>query len=163
MTRIGILSDTHGHWDDKLKEFFLGCDEIWHAGDIGNIDIADQISSFKILRAVHGNIDDSKLRISYPEVLRFKVEEVDVMIKHIGGYPGNYEHYTKSVLMKNPPNLLICGHSHILKVLYDKKYNLMYMNPGAAGLSGFHKIRTAIRFEINISKFQNLEILEIKR
>jgi len=163
MTRIGLISDTHGHWDEKLEEFFGSCDEVWHAGDIGGIDIADQISNFRKLRAVHGNIDDHKVRISYPEIQRFKVEDADILIKHIVGYPGNYENSIKSVLQKNPPNLLICGHSHILKVMYDKKYDLMFMNPGAAGISGFHKFRTAIRFEIDGSKFQNLEVLEIKR
>ncbi len=163
MTRIGLVSDTHGHWDEKLEEFFINCDEVWHAGDIGGIEVADKISGFKSLRAVHGNIDDHKIRITYPEILQFKVEGVKVLIKHIVGHPGKYENSIRSILQSNPPDLLVGGHSHILKVMFDHKSNLMFMNPGAAGMSGFHKFRTAIRFEINGSHFLNLEVLEIKR
>lgn len=163
MRRIGLLSDTHGHWDDKLATFFKDCDEIWHAGDIGSFAVADTISEFKTLKAVHGNIDDHKMRTVYPNIQRFKCEEVDVFMTHIGGTPSRYEQSIIKMFELNPPNLFICGHSHILKVMYDKKRNFLYMNPGAAGISGFHKFRTAIRFLIDGSEIKDLEVLEIPR
>jgi len=163
MKRIGVLSDTHGHWDERLENFFAECDEIWHAGDIGNIETADIISAFKPLRAVHGNIDDMKVRRVYPKINRFKCEEIDVMLTHIGGYPGRYDAEIKTILVESPPKLFICGHSHILKVMYDKKLNFLHINPGAAGRSGMHTLRTAVRFTITGSKIENLEVLEIPR
>ncbi len=163
MKRIGLLSDTHGHWDDKLSSFFNDCDEIWHAGDIGSIEVADKISKFKLFRGVHGNIDDHKLRITYPKINRFNCEEVDVFITHIGGTPSRYEPSIVPNIELNPPKLFICGHSHILKVMFDKKRNFLYMNPGAAGIHGFHHFRTAIRFVIDGSEIKDLEVLEIPK
>lgn len=163
MKRIGVLSDTHGHWDDRLANFFSNCDEIWHAGDIGNIETADTIAAFKPFRAVHGNIDDIKVRSVYPKINRFKCEEVDVLLTHIGGYPGRYDVEIKPILFEAPPDLFICGHSHILKVIYDKKFSFLHINPGAAGRSGIHSIRTAVRFSITGNKIESLEVLEIPR
>lgn len=163
MRKIGLLSDTHGHWDDKLLSFFIECDEIWHAGDIGSLDVADKISAFKFFRAVHGNIDDHKLRIEYPKFQRFRCEDVDVFITHIGGTPSRYESTIVPIIDANPPTLFICGHSHILKVMFDKKHNFLYMNPGAAGIHGFHHFRTAIRFVIDGSEIKDLEVLEIPK
>ncbi len=163
MIKIGLLSDTHGFIDDKVLKFFENCDEIWHAGDIGNIETADKIAAFKPLKAVYGNIDDQKLRIVYPEHLRFNCENVNVWITHIGGYPGHYDVKVRNEMNENPPRLFICGHSHILKVIYDKQNNLLHINPGAAGISGFHKIRTAVRFKIDGNEIKELEILEIER
>lgn len=163
MKRIGILSDTHGHWDEKLANFFANCNELWHAGDIGNMATADTINGFKPLRAVYGNIDDSLVRTTYPEILQFTCENVSVLITHIGGYPKRYEKKIVPILKSQKPNLFICGHSHILKVIYDKEFDLLHINPGAAGVSGFHVVRTAIRFTVDGDKMKGLEILEIPR
>ncbi len=163
MKRIGLLSDTHGHWDEKLQVFFSVCDEIWHAGDIGSLDVADKIAEIKPFRAVHGNIDDHRLRVVYPKYQQFKCEEVDVFITHIGGTPSKYEPFIVPLIEANPPKLFICGHSHILKVMFDKKRNFLYMNPGAAGTHGFHHFRTAIRFVIDSSDIRELEVLEIPK
>ncbi len=163
MKRIGLISDTHGHWDKKIADFLKNCDEVWHAGDIGNLEIAEQLEDFKPLRAVYGNIDDARIRSKYPKMLRFNCEDVDILITHIGGYPGRYEKEILAEIKQNPPKLFISGHSHILKVIYDKKHDLLHMNPGAAGLSGFHTLKTALRFTINNNNIANLEILEIPR
>lgn len=163
MKRVGILSDTHGHWDQKLAEFFSHCDELWHAGDIGNIETADTIAQFKPLKAVYGNIDDFKVRSVYPKVLTFQCEGVDVLITHIGGYPNRYVKEVLAQIKVLKPNLFICGHSHILKVIYDKKYDLLHINPGAAGKSGFHQVRTAIRLTIDGQNMKDLEIYEMQR
>ena len=163
MKRIGILSDTHGHWDERLASFFAQCDELWHAGDIGNMATADTINAFKPLKAVYGNIDDSLVRSTYPEILQFTCEDVNVLITHIGGYPKRYEKKITPILKSQKPNLFICGHSHILKVIYDKDYELLHINPGAAGISGFHLVRTAIRLTIDGSNMKEMEILEIPR
>lgn len=163
MKRVGILSDTHGYWDERLTNFFAECDELWHAGDIGNIETADLISNFKPLRAVYGNIDDSKVRVTYPKIIQLKCESVDVLITHIGGYPNHYESSILPIIREQKPKLFICGHSHILKVIYDKKYELLHVNPGAAGKSGFHQFRTAIRLTIDGENIRDLEILEIPR
>lgn len=163
MKRIGILSDTHSHWDERLAAFFESCDEIWHAGDIGNIATADTIGSIKPFRAVYGNIDDVKVRSSYPKVLSFACEGVMVLITHIGGYPGKYDAEAKLLIDKEKPKLFICGHSHILKVIFDKKNNLLHINPGAAGKQGMHRVRTAIRLTIEDEEMKDLEILEIPR
>jgi len=163
MKRIGLLSDTHGYINPRLFPFFDKVEEIWHAGDIGNIGTADELAAFKPLKAVYGNIDDQKIRAVYPLHQRFKCEEVDVWITHIGGYPGRYERAVKPDIFTNPPDLFICGHSHILKVIYDKKLNFLHMNPGAAGNRGFHKVCTAMRFVIDGKDIRDLEIWEMKR
>lgn len=162
MIKIGLLSDTHSYLDDRIFKYFDKCDEIWHAGDIGNIKLADKLSDFKPLRAVYGNIDGQDVRIVYPKHLRFMCENVDVWITHIGGYPNNYSKEVKPGIFKNPPKLFISGHSHILKVIYDKKLNLLHINPGAAGKSGYQKVRTLIRFSIDDDNIKDLEIIELK-
>lgn len=162
MPRIGLLSDTHGFFDPRLKVFFADCDEIWHAGDIGNIETADEIAAFKPLRAVYGNIDGHEIRINYPENQRFQYEGMDVWITHIGGYPGNYDQKVRSKIRTNPPKLFIAGHSHILKVIPDKKLGLLHINPGAAGKSGFHLVRTAVRFVIEEGRIRDLEVIELE-
>jgi putative phosphoesterase len=161
MMKIGLLSDTHGFFDPRLKTFFADCNEIWHAGDIGNLETADEIANFKPLKAVHGNIDGHEIRIIYPENLRFNCEGMDVWITHIGGYPGNYDSKVRHLIRLNPPELFITGHSHILKVIPDKKSGLLHINPGAAGKSGFHHIRTAVRFIIEEGHIKDLEVIEL--
>jgi uncharacterized protein len=163
MRKIGLLSDTHGFIDQKVFSFFAECDEIWHAGDFGNIESADKLAEFKPLRGVYGNIDDHQVRLSYPKHHKFRCEEVKVWMTHIGGYPGHYDKSVRPGLNDEAPQLFICGHSHILRVMYDKKYNLLYMNPGAAGNHGFHKVKTLLRFEIDKDQIKNLEIMEIPR
>lgn len=163
MKTIGLLSDTHTFVDDKILHFFENCDEIWHAGDIGNIQTADLLAAFKPFRAVYGNIDGHEIRRVYPEHLRFICEGLDVWITHIGGYPGRYDRLVTPEIYRNPPGLFISGHSHILKVIPDKKLNLLHINPGAAGKSGMHLVRTAVRFQIENSIIKNLELLELKR
>ena len=163
MTRIGLLSDTHGFINPRLFPFFEKVDEIWHAGDFGNIAIADTLAAFKPLRGVYGNIDGQDLRTSYPLHQRFVCEETDVWITHIGGYPGKYERHVMPDIFRLPPNLFISGHSHILKVIYDKKLNFLHMNPGAAGYKGFHNVCTALRFVIDGKDIRELEIWEMER
>lgn len=159
--KIGLLSDTHGFLDPRIFDFFSDCDEIWHAGDIGSMEIANKFEELKPLRAVYGNIDDYKTRIAFPETLRFKVENVDVLITHIGGYPGRYDSSIRSMLSANPPKLFIAGHSHILKVMYDEKLKTLHINPGAAGIYGFHKVRTLIRFVLDCGNIKDLEVIEL--
>lgn len=161
MTRIGLLSDTHGFLDNKIIENFKNCDEIWHAGDIGAVKIAARLLEFKLFRAVHGNIDGPDIRTIYPENQRFSCEDVDVWIKHIGGYPGNYDRQIRNEIIKNPPKLFISGHSHILKVMFDKKLDLLHINPGAAGKTGLHKVRTVVRFIIEKNEIKDLEVIEL--
>ncbi len=163
MTRIGLLSDTHGYLDDAVFKHFENCDEIWHAGDFGTIELADKLAAFKPLRGVYGNIDGKELRLDYPEHLRFKCEEVDVWMTHIGGYPGKYNPSIRQEIYTNPPKLFICGHSHILKVIYDKKINCLHLNPGAAGKQGWHKLRTMLRFCISEEKIHTLEAIELQK
>ena len=163
MTRIGLLSDTHSFIDEEILIFLQDCDEIWHAGDIGNIESADKIAAFKTFRAVYGNIDGHEIRAAYPESLRFYCERVEVFITHIGGYPGRYDRAVYKKITSNPPKLFISGHSHILKVIPDKKLGLLHINPGAAGNSGIHQVRTAVRFVIDGSRIHDLEIWEKKR
>lgn len=158
--KIGLLSDTHGYIDPQLFEFFASVDEIWHAGDIGNIDLKKIFK--QPIRAVYGNIDDQNIRQEYPLHNRFKLLNKDIWITHIGGYPPRYNPRIREILSVKPPDLFICGHSHILKVIYDQKHNLLHINPGAAGKHGFHKVQTAIRFEISEKGFSELEILEMK-
>lgn len=163
MKKIGLLSDTHGFWDDKFVDYLGECDEVWHAGDIGTLDLADKFAELKPFRAVYGNIDDHSIRTVYPETLRFELEGVDVMMTHIGGYPGRYNHSVREKLYSNPPDLFISGHSHILKVMYDKKISCLHMNPGAAGNYGIHQVRTILRFVLDDGNIRDLEIIEIKR
>lgn len=163
MTKIGLLSDTHGYVNPKIYEFFKDCNEIWHAGDIGNIAIADELKAFKPFRAVCGNIDDHIVRITYPENLLFNCEDVKVYMTHIGGYPGNYAYQAKETIKTEKPLLFISGHSHILKVIYDKKNQLLHINPGAAGKSGFHQVITLLRFAIEGKEIKDLEIMELER
>jgi uncharacterized protein len=163
MTKILLLSDTHSFIDEKILKYVKLADEIWHAGDIGDLKVTDEIKKHKILRAVYGNIDDDKARMEFPLNNRFWCEGVDVLMTHIGGYPGKYNQAIRPILQKNPPKLFICGHSHILKVQFDKTLNLLHMNPGAAGIHGFHQVRTMLRFEIDGDKIQSLEIIEIEK
>ncbi len=161
MKKILLLSDTHSHIDDTILKYVNQADEVWHAGDIGNLVVTDTIKKLKPLRAVYGNIDDDKARVEFPLNNRFFCENVEVWITHIGGYPGKYNQAIRSEIQQNPPKLFICGHSHILKVQFDKTFNLLHMNPGAAGIYGFHQMRTMLRFEIDGDKIQNLEVIEI--
>ncbi len=161
MTKILLLSDTHSHIDETILKYVNLSDEVWHAGDIGNLIVTDTIKKIKPLRAVYGNIDNDKARLEFPLHNRFFCEGVDVWLTHIGGYPGKYNPNIKEALTQNPPQLFICGHSHILKVIFDKKNNFLHMNPGAAGKSGFHDVRTMLRFVIDGEKIKDLEIIEI--
>jgi putative phosphoesterase len=161
MKKILLLSDTHSHIDDTILKYVNQADEVWHAGDIGDLKVMDTLKSLKPLQAVYGNIDNDKARIEFPLHNRFMCEEVDVWITHIGGYPSKYNQAIRNEIQTNPPQLFICGHSHILKVQFDKKLNLLHMNPGACGIYGFHRVRTMLRFEIDGDKIQNLEIIEL--
>lgn len=161
MKKIGLLSDTHGYLDDKIFKYFEDRDEIWHAGDFGTLELAEQLASFKPLRGVYGNIDGKDIRAMYPEHLRFKCEEVDVWMTHIGGYPDRYSSKVKPDIYTKSPGLFICGHSHILKVIYDQKIQCLHINPGAAGKQGWHKQRTLIRFCISEKKIHTLEVVEL--
>lgn len=163
MKKILLLSDTHNYVDNQILKFVKQADEVWHAGDIGTLEVIDIIQKIKPVRAVFGNIDDSVIRSEFPLDLRFTIENVDVWITHIGGYPNRYDYRIKKEINKNPPKLFISGHSHILKVMFDKKLNLLHMNPGAAGKHGFHQVRTMLRFEINNDKISNLEIIELEK
>ena len=163
MTRILLLSDTHSYIDDAVLKHVKNADEVWHAGDIGDLIVTDTIKKIKPLRAVFGNIDNTEARMEFPEINRFMCEGVDVFITHIGGYPGRYHPKVRPLLNAKPPKLFICGHSHILKVIPDKKLNLLHMNPGAIGKHGFHKVRTMLRFTIDKTKIDNLEVIEYPR
>ncbi len=161
MKKILLLSDTHGYLDKSILEHASQADEIWHAGDIGNLETADRLSAVKPLRAVYGNIDDTKLRTVYPLNNHFTIEGLKVFITHIGGYPGRYNPNAKKEIMNEQPQLFICGHSHILRVMRDPVLKLLHINPGAAGIYGFHRMRTIVRFEINQGKIENLEVIEL--
>ena len=163
MTKILLLSDTHSYIDADILKYVKLADEVWHAGDIGDLKVTDAIAKLKPLRAVFGNIDDAKARLEFPLNNRFQCEEVDVLITHIGGYPGRYSPAIRDEIYKNPPRIFISGHSHILKVMNDKKRGILHMNPGAVGTHGFHKVRTMLRFEIDGSDIKNLEVIEFKR
>ena len=163
MTQIGILSDTHGFIESRLFDFFASCDLLFHAGDIGSYEVANQLSAFKPLMAVCGNIDGSDIRAVYPEIQRTNCEEVDILMTHVGGYPGRYERKIYPILKNDPPKLFITGHSHILKVMYDKTLNFLHINPGAMGNSGIHSVKTAIRLVVDGSNMKDLEILEMPR
>ncbi len=161
MKRIGLLSDTHGYWDDRYAKYFSECDEIWHAGDIGTVELAEKFRQLKPFRAVYGNMDEVDLRLMFPEKYSFRCEEVEVLMKHIGGYPGNYDPSIRGSVFARPPKLFISGHSHILKVMYDKTLGLLHINPGAAGIFGFHKVRTLVRFTIDGKDIRDLEVIEL--
>jgi putative phosphoesterase len=161
--KILLLSDTHGYIDEKILNYCKNADEVWHAGDIGNHEVTDKIKEVSVLRAVYGNIDDKNIRSEFPLDQKFTIEGVSVWITHIGGYPYRYNPRVKESILLRPPKLFISGHSHILKVQYDKKLKLLHMNPGAAGKHGFHKVRTILRFEIENTEIKNLEIIEMKR
>ncbi len=163
MQKILLLSDTHSFIDDKILKYCRQADEVWHAGDIGNIEVTDQIEKVSKLRAVYGNIDDKLIRTEFPLDNIFTIENVKVWITHIGGYPYRYDYRIKEEIRKNPPNLFISGHSHILKVQFDKKLNLLHLNPGAVGNYGIHKVKTMLRFEIEGKEIKNLEIIEIEK
>lgn len=163
MKKILLLSDTHSYIDNQILKYVKQADEVWHAGDIGSLEVSDTIKNLKPFRAVYGNIDDAQIRTEFPLNNKFTIEKVTVWITHIGGYPNRYDLRIKEEISKNPPQLFISGHSHILKVIYDKKLNLLHMNPGAAGKYGFHTVRTMLRFEINDDKISNLEVIELEQ
>ncbi len=161
VTRIGLVSDTHHYLDENIFEHFKNCDEVWHAGDFGSAEIAGKIKAHKTLRGVYGNIDGQDIRSEFPEQLVFMCEGVKVMMKHIGGYPPNYNPETKKELLIQRPQLFISGHSHILKIMYDDRLNCLHMNPGAAGKQGWHKVRTIIRFVIDGKEMKDAEVIEL--
>ncbi|MEO9661976.1 MAG: metallophosphoesterase family protein [Maribacter dokdonensis] len=161
MTKILLLSDTHSYMDDAILKHARWADEVWHAGDIGNLKVTDAIAKLKPLRGVHGNIDDHIIQKEFPENNRFFCEGVDVLITHIGGYPPKYNIRTRDIIKENPPKLFICGHSHILKVMMDKKLGVLHMNPGACGKHGFHQVRTMLRFVIDGDNIKDLEVIEL--
>lgn len=163
MKKILLLSDTHSHIDEAILKYVKQADEVWHAGDIGDLSVTDAIKKIKPLRAVYGNIDDAQARLEFPLHNRFMCEEVSVWITHIGGYPGKYNPNIKAEIQTNPPKIFICGHSHILKVMFDKKYQLLHLNPGACGKSGFHQVRTMLRFVIDGDKIKDMEIIELEK
>ena len=163
MRRIGLLSDTHGYVHPELGRIFEACDEIWHAGDFGNLDTARALRAIKPLRGVYGNIDGQDIRMGFPKYQRFMCEEVDVLMTHIGGYPGNYPPDVRNMLQAKPPKLFIAGHSHILKVQYDQRHDMLHINPGAAGRNGFHQVITMVRFTINRADIKDLEVVEFPR
>jgi putative phosphoesterase len=160
MKKILLLSDTHSYMDESILSHVKNCDEVWHAGDIGSLKVTDSIKQLKPLKAVCGNIDDDVIRTEFPEHQRFNCEGVDIWMTHIGGYPPKYNQRIRDEIESNPPDLFICGHSHILKVMPDKKRNLLHMNPGAIGKHGFHKYRTMLRFQIDQGNISNLEVIE---
>ncbi|MCZ4694656.1 metallophosphoesterase [Ancylomarina euxinus] len=160
MKRIALLSDTHTYLDENLFKHLEGCDEIWHAGDIGNIETADRLAECAPLKAVYGNADGQDVRQVHPLHQRFKCEDLDVWMTHIGGYPKRYDINVREEIKRNPPELFISGHSHILKVMFDKELNLLHINPGAAGMQGFHQVQTLIRFTIDGKQIKDLEVVE---
>lgn len=163
MKIIGLLSDTHGYLHPSIVDFFDKCDEIWHAGDIGDTEVIKKLGKLCLVRAVYGNIDGLEIRKDYPDVQVFDCENVRTGMLHIGGYPGHYSPLAKQLIQAGKLKIFISGHSHILKVIYDKKYSMLHINPGAAGLYGFHQVITAIRFNIDGDQIKNLEIKEIER
>lgn len=162
MTKIGLLSDTHGYLDPKIYEYFKDVDEIWHAGDVGSLEIIDQLTAFKPTKGVFGNIDDHELRLVWPEHLFFNCENKKVLISHIGGKPGRYKQESYAMIKKHQPDIFVCGHSHILLVKYDQAINALWLNPGACGKKGFHKVSTLLRFEVDGDQIQNMEVIELK-
>ena len=163
MKKISLLSDTHSILDERFIPHLKNSDEIWHAGDIGSLDVYDKLTKLSDVKAVYGNIDDHKIRIGLKSELFFKCEGVNIYMTHIGGYPGKYSKGIKEKIEKTNPNIFICGHSHILKIMNDKKNKLLFLNPGAAGNHGVHKVKTIIKFDIDDKKIRNLKIIELKR
>jgi putative phosphoesterase len=159
--RIGLLSDTHSYLDSAVFQYFEECDEIWHAGDIGQIEVAEALAGFRPFRAVFGNIDDLSVKAQYPEDLQFNCNGLQVFMTHIGGYPGKYHPRVRALLRADPPGLFICGHSHILKVMPDPQLGLLHINPGACGQEGFHQMRTLVRFNVGNGKVQDLQVIEL--
>lgn len=161
MKRIGLLSDTHAYWDERYVKYFGECDEIWHAGDIGSMELVERLQEIAPLRAVHGNIDGGDVRRMFPDKLRWTCEGADILMTHIGGYPGKYDPRIRQQLYARPPKLFISGHSHILKVQFDPQLQLLHINPGAAGLQGWQTVRTLVRFSVDKGEFKDLEVIEI--
>lgn len=163
MKNILLLSDTHSYIDKQITKYIQLADEVWHAGDIGDLSVTDQIKKLKPLRAVYGNIDNKDARLEFPLDNKFTIEGFSVWITHIGGYPNKYNQRVREELKSNPPNIFICGHSHILKVQFDKKLNLLHLNPGACGKHGFHKVRTMLRFKLDKGNIKDMEIVELAK
>ena len=163
MTRIGLLSDTHAYLDERIFHHFENCDEIWHAGDIGSLDVVNRLRSFAPLRAVHGNIDGQDIRYDFPEFLTFECEGIKVLMTHIGGFPGKYDTKALRQIFAVKPKIFVCGHSHILKIQYDNTWHMLSMNPGAAGKQGWHTVQTLLRFVIDGDNIQDLEVIELER
>ena len=161
MKKIGLISDTHAYWDERYAKHFADCDEVWHAGDIGSLEIIDKFKAIKPFRGVHGNIDGQAVRQECPANLRFSIEGIDVWITHIGGYPGKYAPEVRDRILMRPPQLFICGHSHILKVKYDKTLGLLHINPGAAGKQGWQPVRTLVRLVLDDGDMRDLEVIEL--
>ena len=161
MTKILLLSDTHSYMDDRILDYAKEADEIWHAGDFGNMEVIEALEKIKPVKGVYGNIDDAKIRTIFPEVHHFTCEEVDVLMIHIGGYPGKYTPLTEQEILKKRPQLFISGHSHILKAMFDDKNQILHLNPGACGKSGWHKVRTMMRFNIDKKEIKDLEVIEL--
>ena len=163
MTRIGLISDTHGFLDETVFDHFKNCQEIWHAGDFGEIELVTRLAALSglTIRGVYGNIDGNDIRAIYPEKLHFTCEEVNVFMQHIGGYPNRYTPGVKNEIIEHQSKLFISGHSHILKIMYDDKLNCLHMNPGAAGKQGWHQVRTVIRFVIDGSDMRDCEVIEL--
>lgn len=160
--KIGLISDTHGYLDPKVFKYFEDCDEIWHAGDIGTLEVAEKLEQFKPMKAVWGNIDGKEIRIRYPEHQHFNCEGLKVWMTHIGGKPPRYSKGIIPVLKTEQPDIFICGHSHILRVMTDEKHNrLLYLNPGAAGVQGFHQIKTLLKFDIEKARISNMQVVEL--
>ncbi len=163
MKNIGLLSDTHSFLDKRVFKHFANCDEIWHAGDIGSLEVLDQLQAFKPTRAVYGNIDNHKIRASTTENLIFKCEDLPVLITHIAGYPGKYSARVQQLIAEHKPKLFICGHSHILKIMPSRPHKLLHMNPGAAGNHGFHSVKTLVRFSVDGDQIKNVEVIELAK
>lgn len=161
MKKIGLISDTHHYLDEAVFKHFDQCDEIWHGGDFGSVEVAEGLEKFKPLRGVFGNIDEQDIRSKFPEVLKFTCEDVKVLMIHIGGYPGRYSALAKTELIASHPKIFISGHSHILKIMYDEKFQCLHINPGAAGKQGWHKVRTLVRFVIDGTDIKNCEVIEL--
>lgn len=161
MTKILLLSDSHSYIDDRILEYASQADEIWHGGDFGSMDVIEQLEKIKPLKGVYGNIDNAKIRSEFPEVSRFMCEKVEVLMIHIGGYPGKYTPLAKQEIAEKAPKLFISGHSHILKAMFDEKNNLLHLNPGACGKQGWHKMRTMMRFVIDDTEIKDLEVIEL--
>ncbi len=155
------MSDTHGYLDPKVLEYFKGVDEIWHAGDVGSMEVIDQLEAFKPIRGVYGNIDDHKVRAAWPKIERFQIEEMEILMTHIGGKPYRYSQDAYGEIIQKTPDVFVCGHSHILLVQFDKKINCMWLNPGACGYKGFHKVKTLLRFDVDGKELKNMEAIEL--